>query len=163
MNNRGFTLVELIVVVVIIGIISTIAMISFSSWNRKAQIERQTRELFTDLNSARTESIFQKKRHAVILQPGSFITKRYSSPDEDRFGDTTKGVVLSKNLAYSITRPSGSSLADRVIEFDVRGFTYDKETISVNPFESGAQTDCIVISDGRINLGKMEGTSCVQK
>lgn len=163
MNKRGFSLLELMVVVAIMGILATIANLAFSNWMTKARIEGQTREIFTDLNSARSESVFQKKRHALILQPSSFIIKRYSSADESRFGDPSKGVVQSKNLTYSIAKKDGTSLANRIIEFDIRGFTNDLETIRVNPINSGAPFDCIVIATGRINLGIMEGVTCVQK
>lgn len=163
MNNRGFSLIELVVVISIIGILSSVAVMSFSSWMRKAQIEGQTREMLAEFNAARSESVFRKKRHAIILQPSSFIIKRYSSADESRTGDTTRGVILTKQLAYSISRVSGSSLADRIIEFDIRGFTNDWDTICVNPFYSGAQYDCIAISGGRVNIGKVEGADCVQK
>ncbi len=162
-NDRGFTLIELIIVMVIMGVLLTLAAISFSNWNRKSQIERQTREMFADINLARNESVFKKSRHAMIFQPNSYIMKRYSSPDESRFGDTTKGIVLTRNLVFGITKANNNSMADIIIEFDVRGFTNDLETIRVNPTNSGAQFDCMAISGGRINLGKMEGTSCVQK
>ena len=99
----------------------------------------------------------------MILQPSSFIIKRYSSADESRTGDTTRGVTLSKNLAYPITSATGSSLADQIIEFDIRGTTNDWGSIRVNPVNSGSAYDCIVISVSRINLGRMVGGACVQK
>jgi prepilin-type N-terminal cleavage/methylation domain-containing protein len=163
MNNRGFSLVELVVIISIIGILSTIAALSFSSWMLKANIEKQTREMFTDLNSARSNSIYQKKRHGMILQPSSYIIKRYSSADESRTGDATKGVILTKNLTYPITSESGGSLANQIIEFDIRGTTNDLVDIRATPVNSGSPYDCIVISVTRINLGRMEGGACVQK
>ncbi len=164
MNRHGFTLIELMVVISLIGIVLAIATLNFSSMNRKAGIERQTREILADLNTARLDSIYRKQRHAIIFQPNSYIMKRYSSQDEPYHGgDLTKNIVLSKTLTYQITKESGSTLADRIIEFDTRGFTADMETVRVNPSYSGAAFDCIVISTGRTNIGNMQGGSCVQQ
>ena len=164
MNRHGFTLIELMVVISLIGIVLAIATLNFSSMNRKAGIERQTREILADLNTARLDSIYRKQRHALIFQPASYIMKRYSSQDEPYHGgDLTKNIVLSKTLTYQITKESGSTLADRIIEFDTRGFTADMETVRVNPSYSGAAFDCIVISTGRTNIGNMQGGSCVQQ
>ncbi|HEY4745506.1 MAG TPA: type II secretion system protein [Desulfuromonadaceae bacterium] len=168
MNRHGFSLIELLVVIVLIGIVLTIATLNFSSMNRKAGIERETRELLTDLNTARLDSVYRKQRHAIIFQPNSYIMKRYSSQDEsDQYGgDTTTGIVLSKTLPYQITKESGSSLADYPTVFDIRGFVSNvggNFTIRVNPSYSGAAFDCIVISVGRTNIGTMQGGSCVQQ
>ncbi|HEX9079230.1 MAG TPA: type II secretion system protein [Desulfuromonadaceae bacterium] len=168
MNRHGFTLIELLVVITLIGIVLAIATLNFSSMSRKAGIERQTREILADLNTARLDSIYRKQRHALILQPTSYIMKRYSSQDEPdtNGGDLTTGIVLSKTLPYQITTPSGGSLAGVFTEFDTRGFVANvggNTTICVNPMYSGAAFDCIAVSAGRTNIGIMQGGSCVQQ
>ena len=167
MNRHGFTLIELMVVISLIGIVLAIATLNFSSMNRKAGIERQTREILADLNTARLDSIYRKQRHALILQPASYVMKRYSSQDEPdtNGGDLTTGIVLSKTLPYQITTPSGGSLSGVFIEFDTRGFVANvsNTTICVNPMYTGAAFDCVVVSLGRTNIGNMQGGSCVQQ
>jgi prepilin-type N-terminal cleavage/methylation domain-containing protein len=160
MDNKGFALLELLVVILIMGTLMTIATLEFNSWQKRAQIERQTRELFADLNQARMDSFHLKKRHSIVMQPGSYTFRRYSSENENHFAGTA---VRIRNVSYQITKASGSSAADDVVEFDIRGFTNDWDTYRINPIGTAALVDCIVIATGRTNLGKMEGTSCVVK
>jgi len=56
MGVRGFSLMELMVVLAIFATLLSIATLDFNAMTKKAQIERQTRELFADLNQARTDS-----------------------------------------------------------------------------------------------------------
>ncbi len=158
MNDKGFSLVELLVVIAIMGVLITIATLDFNAWQKKTQIERETRELFADLNQARIDSFHTKKRHSIVMQPISYTFRSYSSENEDRFAGTT---VLTKNVSFQITKASGSSAADDVTEFDIRGFTNDNDTFRINPVGTAAQVDCIVIATGRTNLGKMQNGSCV--
>ncbi len=161
-NRRGFSLVELIVVIAIIAILLTIVTLDFSSMNRKAQIERQTRELFSDLNKARLDSVFMKQRHKIVMQPNGYTFFRFSSADESR---TTGGTVIqTRNVTYQMTKVNGTtSIADRIFEFDTRGFTNDLDTIRINPADTAAQVDCIVVHTARTNLGKIENNACVLK
>ena len=160
MNNRAFSLVEMMIAIVIMGILMTISTLNFNTWQKKSQIESQTRELFADFNQARIDSLHRKQRHSIVLQPNSYIFRRYSSENESRFAGST---VQTRNVTYQITKGSGLSAADDVTEFDIRGFTNDFDTFRINPVDSGAQVDCIVIATGRTNLGKMENGSCVVK
>lgn len=163
MNPKGFSLTEIIVVMALMGIILAIAVPSYNQWQRKAAVERQTREIMADINTARMDSVFRKARHSVIFQPTSYIMKRYSSADEARNGDTGKGVVLSRTLPYQISKASGGTVAGEIVEFNIRGYTFDVLTVRVNADNSGAAFDCIAVSEARTNIGKMEGSSCVQK
>jgi prepilin-type N-terminal cleavage/methylation domain-containing protein len=162
LRNKGFSLIELIVVIAIIAISASLATLNFNQWVKKSNIERQTKELFSDLNEARLKSMYMKKRHSIVFQPTSYIFKVYSTDNDDRVSGGEK--VYSKTTANQMTKASGNSLADRIIEFDIRGFTSDVETISFNPINSGAGFDCIVISNGRTNLGQMgSGNVCIQR
>jgi type IV fimbrial biogenesis protein FimT len=168
-REQGFSLVELIVVLVIIGIIMGIAAISFSTWQRKAHIERQTRELLADFNTARTEALFRKKPHAIIMNPDAmgYVLRRYSSSDESRTSTPPAAeIVQRKDVKFQFSKENGNSIADAIFQFDVTGFTStpgDNDTIRVNPTNSGAAFDCVVVSTSRTNIGHMSsGGSCDQ-
>ena len=161
MKARGFALTELIFVIVIIGMLLAIAVPSYNQWQIKNGVERQTRELFADLNTARTDSIYRKTRHSIVLNPTAYIMKRYSSDNESATaGGTT---VLTNNVKYEITKMSGSFSGEHIV-FNNRGFVeMGLNTIKINSQNSNAAFDCIVISEGRTNVGKVESNVCVQK
>lgn len=157
---RGFSLVELIIVIAIFGIAASIATLNFNQMTRKAQIEKQTKELFSDINNARLQSVYMKKRHRIVFQPNSYVFKEYSSLNE--IDSAATKVLFSKNVSNQMTTKSGDSI--NPIDFDIRGYTYNYNTIMFNPINSGAAFDCIVISDARTNMGQMgSGNVCNQK
>jgi len=166
MKRTGFALTELIIVIAIIGILLGIVSLNFSDWQRKNAIEKQTRELFTEINNARTEAIFRKLTQRVTFQPSSYVFKRYSTDNEAYTAGTT---VLSRNLPYLLSLENGDSIADRSVEFNMRGlttganFSSSNLTLRVNPANSGASVDCIIIHIARTNLGKMNNGNCTFK
>ncbi|HQB39165.1 MAG TPA: prepilin-type N-terminal cleavage/methylation domain-containing protein [Deltaproteobacteria bacterium] len=153
MNRAGFALVELIVILVILGILLSIATMDFSATQRRKQIESRTRELFNDLNEARLNSIYTKKRHAIVMEPGSYAFRQYSSENEAKFASGTK-VLRSVNSPYKYSKTGGTDFSGETILFDIRGNTNDHQTIYINPVNSGAMFDCIVIHTARTNMGQ---------
>lgn len=160
--DAGFSLIELIMVMVIAGVLMTFATLGFNSWNKKALIEKQTRELLSDANAARTESLFRKKQHSIVFNADAtgYAFKRYSSENESTYKGTT---LFSKKFSSQMKSKTGASIADDVLLFDTRGFALSLNTIRVEPVGSGASFDCIVISGSRTNIGQMSGGECVQK
>ncbi len=158
-DESAFSIIELLVVVAILGTLLSIGTLNFHQWQVKSNIDKETRELYTDLNTARLNAIHTKKRHSVVLNTSDYILKNYSSENED----TLAGRALqTRAVKYQLSTPT-ASLSNFHYEFDVRGFLANGlgGTIVVNPIQSGAAVDCIVISVGRVNMGKMtNATTC---
>ena len=156
-GDSGFTLIELIVVVVVMGVLLSIGTINFRQYRVKSEIEKQTREMYADINSARINSIHTKKRHALILNTNSYILKNYTTNEPTSAGNT----LASKAVANQITTRTGAPYSGKMVLFDITGFTNDETTLAVNPLDSGASQNCIVVSASRTNMGRMSSGNCL--
>jgi large subunit ribosomal protein L21 len=93
-NNRGFTLVELIMVISIITILTTIATLN---WNRivtKGVVESQIKTVHADMMSVRLQALYGKQSRSVVVLGKSF--KIYSS-------NVTTGTPLVSGAAVKAT------------------------------------------------------------
>lgn len=163
-TRNGFSLVELIIVIAIIGIGASIATLSFNQWVRKSNIEKETRELLSDLNEARLQSVYTKKQHGIAFQTAnSYVLKEYSSLNESSAGGLIKETKTTK---YTMTKKDGTAIsANTLILFDTRGALSNTMgyTFRFNPIDVAA-FDCVVISEARTDLGKMgTGNVCSKK
>ena len=72
MRERGFTLVELIVVMAVISILLTIGAIQFNTYSTKGKIESQIKMMQFDLAEVRVQALFQKRPRAVVITGSQF-------------------------------------------------------------------------------------------
>lgn len=159
MRNRGFSLVELVTAIAIISTLVALSTIGFSNWTVKHNVEKQTKEMVSDINDLRLRAIHSKKRHVMILLPESYTFKKYSSEAET----IPSSLVFSKQIKYKIKQLDGSSVAGLSVEVDERGFTNNWITLWVDSTNDSAAYDCAIISAGRTNIGKKKGSSCDPK
>jgi type IV fimbrial biogenesis protein FimT len=158
MNNRGFSLTELIVVILLITIMLVVATLNFNDWQKKYNIEGQVKEMLVDLTDVRTRAIATKQQHRVILNPTSYTFVRYSSEF-----DVAGTQVFSKSVKYPIQQFSSgaySTLNNLTLTFDDRGYTSSLVTLAVGAGLGNPAYNCIGIHYARVNMGRINGNTC---
>lgn len=181
-GEGGFTLTELVLVVAISAILLGLATLNFSSMQKKSGIEKETRQLFTDLGTARLNALCGKHPAMVIVQQSSYIYKQYSSDYES---PAAGRVVVSQAIPYAVTGADGSSVVGQAVLFDSRGTAYQMSAsdcssstgivnlidgrstasanVRINPTGSGASVDCVLIEAVRNSMGMMQNGACLLK
>lgn len=161
MKNRGFSLIELIVVVGLISILLGIAALDFASWSRKAQIERQVKELYADIQAARLDAAYTKQRRGVEFSANQVVFKRFSSNEATTAGTSTS----TRSLAFAVTRTTWANPADGQVVFDTKGVMSDPivKVICVTTNLDVAY-DALIITPAITNMGKVvnRGAACGQ-
>lgn len=160
MGRKGISLIELMIVICIISILLAIATINFNNWTRRHNIEKEVKELYSDLMFVRQQALVTGMNHrANFATDNSIVFRRYSSE-----GDIPGTVVRSRNVNFPITI---SVPTERVIEFNTRGMLVESasgaEEKSICIFtNANPPLDSIYITQTRINVGKIinQGNSC---
>jgi|WetSurMetagenome_2_1015567.scaffolds.fasta_scaffold00013_94 prepilin-type N-terminal cleavage/methylation domain-containing protein len=159
MDKKGFSLIELLVVMGIMMILLLIAVPQFGAMSRKAAIEKQTRQIYADLTTARVRAMNTNRTHRVNL--GTTTTKAYTVADDknsDGLFTADEIIVTSVALPYSVTW-SGT---ETVIDFGSRGTPTATGKITTN-VSSDAVVDCINVYLTRMTIGKLSGVTCEPK
>ena len=170
-DDAGFSLVELITVIAIISILVSIATFAFHDWMVKSRVEAQVRDMAADINNLRVRALTTKQRHSILINPGSYIFRSYTSEDqliED--GEYVVGGI--HRVAYNLKKNSTNMYAGEVYEIDSRGILeidsvmYPDNVIPVLvEYNGNASIDCLNIYAVRINTGKWNssGDKCDDK
>lgn len=156
MRQRGFTLVEMVLVVAIIGTLLSIGVLQFNAMQKKSAIEQQVRKVYNKLMEARVEALYTKTPRTAVL--GGNKLSIYPTTDGS-------GTPISElPLSYPMVMGGGF---DRVT-FNAGGVMPISDVdraICVEPggvAENSGNTDSVVISAVKIHMGKRKsGEACV--
>ena len=144
MNNRGFSLIELIVVIAVIGTLLALVTLQFNSNSKKAGIESQVRSIYADVMDARSQALLQKVPRSVGV-----------SSTQMKIFDGSGSVISQMEFKHSVTFDFSSN-----VSFDTRGIADSPKTICIQPRGNPSLIDSIVITPTMIQMGKWREGSC---
>jgi general secretion pathway protein G len=160
-KEKGFTLIEMLVVIVVIGILSTIVLVSVSSGRKKAQATKAkttVSELSKAIEMAATEGCRKVTLSAGALSctpPSAASAKTYATADPAPGGIKYTfyvGGVASASVSDSTAGGSGAwagSLTDVVIN---SGYSF-----GATGFADGGTFEC---NDGSLTGHTRSGCAC---
>ncbi len=173
-DEKGFSIVELLVVILILSTLLGIAFFSYTNMRDRYTIEKQMKEMQMDLTSARLRAMQRNRVHFVKFTSSppqySIYEDTDPSPDGNAQLDSTKDTLfLTKSLSSSfpIAFPAAWSSDPSALSFTPRGMVdtavTNTGTVRVT-VEKNGEYDCIVISEIKNTLGKWDGTSqCIAR
>jgi type IV fimbrial biogenesis protein FimT len=147
-KDKGFTLLEMMVIIAIIGIVSAIAIPNMFSFATNMRLRSASRDLFSNFQQTRIKAIRQNSRWAVRFTTSGYRVENCGL-DNNCTAATDNTIVKTVNMSQEYPGVSITSTTNVLVEFNSEGTSTTGTTTLAN---SGGSSSVIVDLTGRIRM-----------
>jgi len=146
-NNKGFTLIEMVIVFIIIALLSTIAVPNILSWRANATLSDDARTLKADFEFAKIRAIRDNTPVTISFDTGnnSYSIRIMGPP----FPAPLPVPILSRSLVHASI--NGTTLAGDVTTFNSRGRPNNTGGVTLSNGSRDVTVNLSMIGTIRIN------------
>jgi type IV fimbrial biogenesis protein FimT len=142
-NKRGFSLLELMVVIVIIGIGAAVAIPNMSGWSTKKNLDSIARQMFSDIQRARSEAITRGRTVTIQINTGAGSWYEIH--------DSSGSIVPQTFMPNNITIASTTFTTVDTSGINSRGFATKSGSINIHSnTSSGVKDRTITLNPGGV-------------
>jgi type IV fimbrial biogenesis protein FimT len=150
-RNKGFSLVELMIVIAILGVLAAVITPSFLSWRDRSKVKGDATELRAVFESAKLRAI-KHNTNAVVTFPDVTSFQAFVDTNNNGVQDADEVMITAHTLAPGVTITT-NTFAGNDMAFTPRGMANAGTVIMTSP--GGARYSVVVHPFGRVSMERM--------
>ncbi len=155
LRNKGFTLIELMIVIAMFGVLSAIITPSFLSWRDRSKVRGDATELRAVFESAKLRAI-KHNTNAVVVFPDTTSYQAFVDTNGNGALDAGEDVILTRTLSPGVTMTTITFVGNDMA-FNSRGMANGPNStgrvIMTSP--GGKSYEVVVSSFGRVRMDRL--------
>lgn len=129
LKNKGFTLMELMIVIAIVAIMASIAIPNYIAWLPERRLDAGAQDILQGLQQSRSKAIMTNRNVIFNFDADSFI----AFVDDDASGgqDAGERVIVNQTLPAGVRVDMGTTTLGASVTFNNRGIPSTSGTLTL--------------------------------